>query len=994
MQRSLASFLLLIVLLVCGAGSARAQLPPDARWWTFETERFRVHYHDPALEAAARRAAGHAETAYDELATAFVGPPRGRINLVLADNVDLANGFASSFPTNRVVAFVHPPLDQPSLSYFDDWLKVLITHELTHLFHLDQAGGVWRPLRRVFGRSATLFPQYNTPGWIIEGLAVYYESRLTGAGRIRGTHHDMILRAASLEDAFFPIDRATGAPIAWPGGSGRYVYGSLFVAHLADRYGEESVGRFVREIGGRLIPYRLDDAARRSFGVSFTRAWREWQDSLRVRYGALADTLRAQGLTEPEILTPEGRFALHPRIAPDGEVAYASATLREEPSTRLVRQDGEREVLADRSTLGPLSWFPGAEALLTAELELQDPYRIYSDLVRVERTGRRTRLTNGARLREPDLHPDGRRAVAIGHAPATNVLVVVDLETGASRPLVEPAELVHWGAPRWSPDGSLIAAAQWREGGRYGIVLVSPDGEVVRRLTDGRAIDTDPTWSPDGRYVLFSSDRTGIANLYAYDLEGDALFQVTNVLTGAFQPDVSPDGEWIAFSYYSARGYHVARLPLDPTGWRPAPAQRAEWVAGDAALTAEERAGPIGGPVRRYSAWPAVLPTGWLPQLEHGSRLGLGVGAALNGRDVIGRHVWRSDAFLYLHDTRFDARFNYQYRGLGNPILELDAEQEWLVALENFRAVTQDGDTLRSHLFQRQQRAAVLVRHSWPRWRSIYWLGGGPDVRQLHSEWDNPVFRTTIALRESPLDLGLRLFGGYSSARGFGYSISPEAGVTLQLSGEARRYTRPFAGEEATRGYQRLLGLAQGYQPLDWGGFARHALGLRLAGGVETGAFGPGFSVGGISGTAVSIIGGYGITGTQRTFGVRGYPVGAQRGDRALAATAEYRFPLMLVERGVRTWPFFLDRIWGDVFVDAGAGWCTRNCEPRFLAAPREPAPLASTGAELLVSTVLGYDLHLTLRGGAALPLRAVPTTVGAPTRPPVQLYLVAGRSF
>jgi outer membrane protein assembly factor BamA len=128
-----------------------------------------------------------------------------------------------------------------------------------------------------------------------------------------------------------------------------------------------------------------------------------------------------------------------------------------------------------------------------------------------------------------------------------------------------------------------------------------------------------------------------------------------------------------------------------------------------------------------------------------------------------------------------------------------------------------------------------------------------------------------------------------------------------------------------------------------------------------------------------------------RTFGVRGYPAGAQRGDRALVATAEYRFPLLLVERGVWTWPFFLDRVWGDVFLDAGAGWCARNCERRFVASPRRFTPLGSAGAELVVGTVLGYDLGVMLRGGVAVPLQALPATG---VRPGPQFYLVGGRSF
>ena len=52
-----------------------------------------------------------------------------------------------------------------------------------------------------------------------------------------------------------------------------------------------------------------------------------------------------------------------------------------------------------------------------------------------------------------------------------------------------------------------------------------------------------PSFSPDGRFVVFSSDRTGIYNLFAYELATERLYQVTNLVSGAFQPTVSPDGD-------------------------------------------------------------------------------------------------------------------------------------------------------------------------------------------------------------------------------------------------------------------------------------------------------------------------------------------------------------------------------------------------------------------------------------------------------------------
>jgi hypothetical protein len=978
--------LALLLALVGGVAPAQAQVPPDARWWTFDTPHFRVHYTE-GLEPLARRAADRAERAHAELSATLVRPPRGRIDLLVSDNADFANGFASPLPRNRIVVYAHPPVDEPTLSFYEDWLELVVTHELAHVFHLDYAGGIWRPLRRVLGRSPLLFPELQTPGWVVEGLATYVESALTRAGRVRGTYHDMVLRTAVLEDRFFPIDRTTGDPVRWPGASTRYVYGSLFLDHLARRHGPERVGTFVREVGGALVPYGLDRAARDAFGISFTRAWSEWEAELRARYAALADSLRAAGLTKPEVLTRAGRAARFPRYSPDGStLAYAAATGREEPATRLILPGGREEALQRINSLDPASWLPGGRALVLSQLELQDPYRIYADLYRVERDGSDRRLTDGARVKEPHVSPDGRRVVAVQSAEGTNALVVVDAQTGAVRGLTEPTLEAQWSLPRWSPCGDRIAAARWRAGGYYDVVVLDPEGRGVRELTRDRAVDAAPAWSPDGRYVLFSSDRTGIPNLYAYDLEAGRLLQVTNVLTGAFEPDVSPDGRWIAFSYYRSDGFHVARIPYAPSTWRPAPPVRAEVVVPDAdpgVYTAT-----AGGPERRYSPWPSLLPTSWLPVVDADEGLGTAVGATVFGVDAVERHAYDAYAQVYSSGGRVEAGLFYQYGGWGAPVLDVAAEQDWSLLI----ARDAPEKPLPSDVLRRERVGALGVTFPRPRFRSFQWLTLSADLRDRENVWADP--GVTERLRDLPLDLGAVATLGHSTVRGYAFSISPENGYTVSATAQARRYLRPFAGDADPAGYLRLTGRSRAYQGFRVAGFARHALAGRLNTGADFGSRSPGFSVGGASGEGSLPLGVDVDLGRNLAFPLRGYREGVQFGDRAFSASAEYRFPLALVERGFRVLPFFLDRLWGDVFVDAGGAWCTRDCERLYRGQPRSPDPLYSVGAELGADFTAGYFVDLRLRGGVAVPLSALPVQGGGSARPDPRLYLRFGRSF
>ena len=151
MKRGLLALLAAALVACALAAPAQAQPAPWHRWRTLETEHFRVHVR-AGLEREGRVAASAAERAYDQL-SGELARPRGRIELVLSDDADYANGFASVVPTNRIVLFTTPPIQNAGLRLNEDWIALVVTHELTHVFHLDRTRGIWSAAQRVFGRA-------------------------------------------------------------------------------------------------------------------------------------------------------------------------------------------------------------------------------------------------------------------------------------------------------------------------------------------------------------------------------------------------------------------------------------------------------------------------------------------------------------------------------------------------------------------------------------------------------------------------------------------------------------------------------------------------------------------------------------------------------------------------------------------------------------------------------------------------------------------------
>src|SRR6266566_3143778 len=100
-----------LALCVLLAGRAQAQVDPSGEWRTLHTAHFRVHFR-PATRAAAEHEAREAERAY-ALLSRELRPPRGVVDLVLGDDIDAANGFATMFPSNRLTVFAAPPTTAP-----------------------------------------------------------------------------------------------------------------------------------------------------------------------------------------------------------------------------------------------------------------------------------------------------------------------------------------------------------------------------------------------------------------------------------------------------------------------------------------------------------------------------------------------------------------------------------------------------------------------------------------------------------------------------------------------------------------------------------------------------------------------------------------------------------------------------------------------------------------------------------------------------------------
>lgn len=145
----------------------------------------------------------------------------------------------------------------------------------------------------------------------------------------------------------------------------------------------------------------------------------------------------------------------------------------------------------------------------------------------------------------PSVSPDGTKlAYVIQVKDKDSNLYIANLDGS------EEKQLTHvWGTdwdPSWSPDGKRIVYSSDSDSD-WDIYVVTIDSGDIKHLTFNNALDAGPRWSPDGSRILFESDRDGDWEIYVMDVDGENVKAVTENAYGDWLPSWSPDGKWILY---------------------------------------------------------------------------------------------------------------------------------------------------------------------------------------------------------------------------------------------------------------------------------------------------------------------------------------------------------------------------------------------------------------------------------------------------------------
>jgi hypothetical protein len=933
MRKTLALFLLLCVTTAAHALGA----DPWRDWRTADSPHFRIHYR-VEQRAVAERVAAIAERVYPRITEQLAWEPRGQTEIVLFSEFDLTNGYSTPIPFDTIGIYLAPP-DEGELLDNSAWLDLLVTHEFTHIVHLDKVRGAPRVLQWIFGRIPYFFPNAWQPLWAIEGIAVLNESDPdAGRGRLYGPLFEGWLRAERAA-GFISLAEINANGRALPL-SKQYIYGAYFYDYLARVYGKDAVFKYIDRYSGNIVP-RVHTNPVVATGKTMDVLWSDFLADLAAGVDQRSAAIRREPENTGASLLPVQWSIDGLAPAPDGAVYALVDDGITRPHLKQIESSGNVTQLAGLN-YGARIDARGDDAVLVTQPEICDNRSLFFDLYLYTRADGLKRLTECARLRRAVFA--GEHYLALKNDAGVTSVVRVSRDGRDMRILYAPGpdtELVDLAA---TGDGKRALIVQ-KEAGSWSLVEFEV-GEVQASPTT-RLMLEGPVFSPRyvaGGAVQFIASRDGAYNVWRHESGSAQALRLTHTYTAVIAQAQGTDGA-LTVAVLAHQGMEVHRQGASATlAQMPAgPSPRA--TAAPASPPVQEETAPALKDERTYLAARSLYPRGWLPA-AYADRGLTAFGASIFGSDAL---AWHQYALTAMWET-----------SQNEPIGSL----EYILYDRHFFALTRElsplawtgksGDETTT-VYERRTSGQWISTLPWLRIEHRLTLGVGAGIDRT-----DQVVVDGASTRPSDKKVAAAYID-YDTRNANWLSEGINRGVRGSLLYETYKpFSSDFDGSVL-----RFDG--EGYLPLGRSVLAARLVEIHADGNTERYQLG-----GAIMQLPLAV-----PKLNERDVPLRGYRGNEAelRGRNARLATVEFRTPIMDIDRHAMVPPIGINRLSANVFFDIGAAWDGGSPSKYY----------RGVGAELLGEVKLLYLFALQTRVGVAVGLDGPGTT---------RVYAALGRQF
>lgn len=549
---------------------------PELKWTTFETEHFVIHYHN-GTEWTAKEAARVAETIYPLVTGFYDFEPSAKTDLIIKDTDDIANGAAYYFD-NKIDIWASP-LDF-ELRGAHRWLRNVVTHEFTHIVSLQKAMKTTRNIPGIYFQAMAYepekredvvrgypnviisypFPTVTIPMWLAEGVAQYQYPGSTNDNW--DSHRDMIIRDRVFHDKLFTFKQMESFGKPGIGSESVYNQGFGLTHFIAEKYGTQTLPQLMDELA-KPLQYSIDKAMKKATGKSGEEIWLEWKNHLTKNYYARTEKIR-DNLQEGEDLLDEGISQLYPFWnAEQDKFYYVSSKGTDYFSlTSLYIYDFETK---EQEFIQPLinsKVYASRDGKTIFYSKKSNPNKrgsVFNNIYKYNlETKKKEQITKNRRAKNPVLPKDEKDIYYVVGGNGQAQIVKLNLESKEEFVLTDFDHGIQVHNLSISSDEKFLAFDMTVNHGRNIALLNLENNEITSMLSDNFD-ERDPFYSPDGKWLYYSADRTGIFNIYRKSLIDGKIEQVTNVTGGAFMPAVN-EKEQLVFSKFDDAKYKIAYL--------------------------------------------------------------------------------------------------------------------------------------------------------------------------------------------------------------------------------------------------------------------------------------------------------------------------------------------------------------------------------------------------------------------------------------------------
>ncbi len=942
-----------------------------SEWLTKESNHFTITYPQ-ANTAMANKALNIAERVHNELFPFFKTELNEKTHMVLVDDFDVSNGWATFYPYAQIRLFSSPPDTVSGLEVNDDWLHTLIRHEYVHILHLEMSRGAPKDIRKIFGRVPVLFPHAITPSFMLEGLATYLETNdELGYGRLQGSYYAMQMRTEVAEQRLKSLSDVSAPLRNLPLGM-QYLYGSYFFKYLADTYGEQFIQMYLYHYAGHILPAVKQNATLEAvIGKGFDQVWPEYLTWLQQQF---AGPIKA--LTEPQSAAIAGRVSgqalnldlglFKDAVSSQGNRFYYLYNNAEDtPELRLYQPAADLSSTPVRSVTemsDVLSFDVNQQQeIVASRLISWADGRSWTDLVILANDKNATEklITHKSRLRNVhwlnnELMIASRKVNGISEWLLINkqgdmstlwrgeddTTVIGDFDTG-------PISL-----NKSTDDKNLyLVAAIKRANQGWNLERIDLHRQNDERSQQGQQYSTISNWQPLTQTkaienspqvlangdVIYSADYDGVYNIYRLNPQTQSITQLTDMLTGAFTPRLLDDERTLIFQAYRADGFEYRSLDLTHSAAKqPLPTFNHSSQQGRYNYPNPFSLDVDKTPAKAYSPWSSLLPRWWLPYYNstpEATQLGLVTG----GSDLLARHNYDlsfsidgqnelSDLSVsYRYDNRYQLGFerSHEYININDDdqpdyIIEQD---RWLLArhyLANDLLAYPQENPLALH-------AGIIVeRESSVSRKDLLPVFCIDNLGDLHKACEKTL-------------LGLAL--SFDTREGYFNSPGVSAGRYVDLVYESNDALTGISDSDYRGGI--LQGQWQEYFDLP----GRRSLSWQLL-AAKADAKSEQITLGGDNRLAELTLFG------RDDFALRGYPASVQGGNYVHIQRFNYNQWLARIDKGWGIWPIAAGDVSTDIYIDYGSAWHDNNTANY----------LTGVGIDLNIEVLAFYNLMLPMR--------------------------------